>query len=411
MKNVECRNKRAGRGAGLARAIRHSSFVILLGLFCALLPAKGFGQSSNRWLFVFNTSSAMRDRAKGVQAVTQDLLTTAMHGNIRQGDSIGIWTFDAKLNAEEAPLQNWHADTAIGVVQNTLRFVSSHPYKNSAAFGDVLTNMLRVIKMSDVITVILISDGSESFKGTPSDAQLNTFYKKNYSPQKRAHMPVVTVLRGENGRITTNTVNLAPWPVDIPPVPVQIVTKAAPAKAAPAKPVPPPVVPSLVIIGKKAQSTTNVPLDLPDHSGDLPDSMVTQTKPAEVPAPVLAPAPEPAPAPKVEEKTVAPPVAVVEPKAPVAPMVETPKPTAPAEAQAATDASSNQSPAKVDATQPGAETAVSVPSKSLFSARNIAIVSVAFTVLVCGLLFISARNSRRASRASLITRSLDREDK
>jgi hypothetical protein len=394
MKNEECRNKTTGRVAG---AIRHLLFVILLGVLCLLFPAKSFGQSSNRWLFVFNTSVAMRDRTKGTEAVTQDLLTTAMHGNIHAGDSIGIWTYDKILRADEAPLQTWSPEAAGAIAQKTMRFLSYHPYENSVVFNDVLTNMLRVIEMSDFITVILISDGNDSFKGTPFDAQINGIYKANYKSQKKAKMPVMTVLRGEKGIITTNTVSLAPWPVDLPLVPVQILAKVVPPKPAPPPP-PAPVVPSLIIIGKKAQSTTNVPTDLPDHSGDMPTPVVTEPKPAEI----AAPKPEPAPAPKVEEKPIPPP-----------PVAETAQPTAPAEAQVASVPASNESPATVAApsTPPGAETAASVPSKSLFTARNIAIASVTFTVIVCGLLFMSARNARKASRASLITRSLDREDK
>jgi len=394
MKNVECRNKTTGRVAG---AIRHLLFVILLGIFCVSIPAKGFGQSSNRWLFVFNTSVAMRDRTKATETVTYDLLSTAMHGNIHAGDSIGIWTYDKILSADEAPLQTWSPEAARAIAQKTMRFLSYHPYENSVAFNDVLTNMLRVIETSDFITVILISDGNDSFKGTPFDAQINGIYKANYKSQKKTKMPVMTVLRGENGIITTNTVSLAPWPVDIPLVPVQILAKVVPAKPAPTPP-PAPVVPSLIMIGKKAQSTTNVPTDLPDHSGDMPGSGVVAPKPAEVPQ--LPP--EPVPAPKVEEKPISTP-----------PVAESPQPTAPAEAQVTSVSASSESLATVapPSTPPGVETAATVPPKSFFTARNIAIVSVAFTVIVCGLLFMSARNARKASRVSLITRSLDREEK
>jgi hypothetical protein len=397
MKNVECRNRTAERAANATLAIRHLLFVILLGVLCLLIPAKGFGQSSNRWLFVFNTSVAMRDRTKATETITYDLLSTAMHGNIHAGDSIGIWTYDKVLRADEAPLQTWSPEDARAIAQKTMRFLSYHPYENSVAFNDVLTNMLRVIEMSDFITVILISDGNDSFKGTPFDAQINGIYKANYKSQKKAKMPVMTVLRGEKGIITTNTVSLAPWPVDIPLVPVQILAKVVPPKPAPTPP-PAPVVPSLIMIGKKAQSTTNVPTDLPDHSGDMPTPVVTEPKPAEIPAPK----PEPAPAPKVEEKPI-----------PAPPVVETPQPTAPTEAPGARASASNAPPVQMATppSQPGVETAASVPSKNLFTARNIAIASVAFTVIVCGLLFMSARNARKAARVRLITRSLDREEK
>jgi hypothetical protein len=256
--------------------------------------------------------------------------------------------------------------------------------------------------MSDFITIILVSDGNDAVRGTPIDTQLQTYYKNNYQLEKKARMPIVTVFRGEKGNITTNTVTLAPWPVDIPVVPPPIVAKTVRAKPAPTPP-PAPVVPSMIVIGKKVEMTTNVPLDLPDHSGDMPTPIIAMPKPTEVPAAK--------PEPKVE--TAAPPAAVVEPKPAVAPVAETPKPEPQPETPSASAVVSNATPVKVAAppAQPPVETAVTTSQTNLFSARNIAIVSIAFTAIVCGLLIMSARNARKASRVSLITRSLDREDK
>src|SRR4051812_30724172 len=116
MKKMDSKNE-TRHARGLYRSVGHSLFVIFLGILCLFLPAKVFAQSSNRWLFVFNTSASMKDRVQGIQAVTHDLLTTAMHGNIRSGDTIGIWTFNNNLHADEAPLQTWHPDTAPSIAQ------------------------------------------------------------------------------------------------------------------------------------------------------------------------------------------------------------------------------------------------------------------------------------------------------
>jgi hypothetical protein len=298
MKNVDKIGEKTP-STPVRRAIRHSLFVGL-GLLCLLLPAKSFAQSSNRWLFVFNTSASMRDRVRGMERVTYDLLTTAMHGNLRAGDTIGIWTFNNQLNAEEAPLQEWSPETSQTILQDTMQFLDKHPYEKSVAFDDVLTNMLRVIKTSDLITVILISDGTDPIKGTPFDAQLASFYKANYQPQKKAKMPLVTLFRGHKGTITTNTLALAPWPLDIPAVPPPVVVKAVVQKPVPV--VPPKPVPSLVMIGKKAETTFNPPTDLPDQVEQV--TLPPVVEPAPVAAkPEVAP-PAPIPAPKLEEKSV-----------------------------------------------------------------------------------------------------------
>lgn len=388
-------NAKISRSTRVFRALRHSSFVIFLGMVCLLLPARASAQSSNRWLLIFNTSALMRDRTQAVEGITQDLLATGMHGTIRPGDTIGIWTFNTELHADEAPLQTWYPNTAPAIAQNTLAFVHQHRYEKSAVFDDVLVNMLRVIKMSDVITVILISDGTDPIKGTPIDAQLSAFYKTNYQAQRKARLPIVTVFHGEKGSLTTNTVALGSWPVDIPAVPPPPVVKVVAQK--PAIVAPPKPVPSLVIIGSKAETTFNPPTDLPEHVDQPTLPAVVEQKPVETKAEVPA-----ATTPEEKPKSVAAPVAPAPAPAVVA---EPPKAVQLVGPIAATAPVTNEPPAAP------VQTAVVVPEKNLLSVRNIAIVSVVFTILVCVLLLLVARNARNASRASLITRSLDRERK
>jgi hypothetical protein len=397
-------NDKILRSTRVFRAIRYWLFVIFFGMVSVLLPAKASAQSSNRWLFIFNTSASMRDRTQGIEGITQDLLMTAMHGTIRPGDTIGIWTFNNELHADEAPLQTWYPNTAPAIAQDTVQFLHQHRYEKSAGFGDVLTNMLRVIKMSDVITVILISDGNDPIKGTPFDAQLSAFYRTNYQSQKKAHTPIVTVFRGEKGNITTNTVAIASWPVEIPVVPPPPIVKAVAQK--PAAIAPPKPVPSLVIIGSKAETTFNPPADLPEHVDQPTPPAAVEQKPVETKAEVPVTAPEP----KLEEKPK--PVAATPVPTPT-PVVaaEPPKPVQPAAPIAATVPVTNEPAATVAEPAAPAQTAVVAPERNLFTVRNITIVSVAFTVLVCVLLLLIARNARNTPRASLITRSLDRERK
>jgi hypothetical protein len=388
MMTVKGRNKTSSSHSGLARAIRHSAFVILLSVACLLFPTKTFAQSSNRWLFVFNTSSAMRDRVDGTERVIQDLLTTAIHGNLRSGDTIGIWTYDSALRADEAPLLTWDPASARPILQHMQMFLSQHHYEKTAAFGNVLTNMLRVINDSDVVTVILISDGNDPISGTPFDAKLTAFYKENYRAQKKAHMPVVTVFRGEHGKLTANTMSLAPWPADIPAVPPPAIAKVAPKPPEAPKPPPPPVVPPLIIVGKKIETPAQYTA-----------TVAAEEKAAEIKAETPPPAPEPVVAPKVEEN----------PASPVTPVVETPKPTV--ETQVTNTPAVNAAADSTNQIASSQPERYSATASTLFSGRNLGIASAAFAVIVCGLLILTARRARSQSQASLITRSLDQEGK
>jgi hypothetical protein len=399
--------------------MRQSSFVILF--LCLLLPATGFTQSSNRWLLVFDTSFAMRDRAKAVQDVTMDLFATGMHGNMRAGDTIGVWTFNDKLHPGAIPLQIWSPETSQALARGMMQFLSGQSYENTAQLDEVTTNINRIVKMSDVITIILVSDGSQPIKGTPFDAPINAFYKANFRQQKKEQMPVVTVFRGLRGTLATNTLNLCPWPVDIPTVPAPPVAQEKP------KPAP---VPPLIMIGKKPEAAKppNAPVsEMPPAPAPQTNAVESAATPAvaiqnntapkaEVPAP--APVPQ-AVAPEEKPKPSEPIIANTPPPVPIGPppvqISETPQPVQKSEAVQNTEPQPapvvSQPAAKPPAPeQPPAETATSVPSQGLFSARNIAIVSAAFTVIVCGLLILSARRARR-SHVSLITRSLDRDQK
>lgn len=394
-----------------APSLRRPLLIFLLGILCLVACSTGWAQSANRWLFVFNTSAAMRSRTQNVEAVAADLLSTGMHGEMRPGDTIGIWTYDSELRSDEAPLETWNPGSARTIFGHTLDFINRHRYSGPAAFDDVLANMLRVTKMSDTITIILVSDGSDPVKGTPFDASIDAFYKKNYKAQKDSDMPVVTVFRGEGGKMTAFTDNLAPWPVNIPAVPPpKVVTATAPKSqpaAAPAKPAP--VVPSLVMIGKKSETVLH---PLADYSDESPAPSATEQKSAQTPPPPPAPKPASEERSKVEmdaSANPAPPAVPEHSNAPVA-AVETPKAAEPT--PAATQAAPADKPAAnpIPPAQSNVETGVAPAPHDLFNTRNIAVVLGAFLVIICGLI-LTSRRSRRGSRASLITRSLDREQR
>lgn len=416
MKNVECRNKIGWR------------YFILLAFLGLCFPASTFGQSSNRWLFIFETTSSMRHRTNGVFDETQDLLKSGMHGLIRPGDTIGIWTFNDRL-PESAPLQTWSPQASSKIIHHTLQFLIARQYEKSARMNEMLTNMLNIVDSSPFITVILFTDGEDPIAGTPFDTQINEVYKAGYRQQKKASMPIVTVLRGVAGEITTNTVNMAPWPADIPPVPPPPPPPPPKPRAAAPKPPPPPPVPSLIYNGRKPEPAAPAPESGGENNATpVAPSNTTETNSvvpkAEIPAAPSASVPSESP---VVSAAAAPPPASKSPAAAEAPAGEPSSeahrsvggaanlPAQPVDAPAISQsvaANERGTTPKISDTQPtspaNVATAASAPTENLFSIRNIAIASVAFTVIICGLLLMSARRAR-ASQASLITRSLERE--
>jgi len=309
---------RPGRATFVFLFLAFAGAAFAPGLFAQTSAAKP--GPSNRYLFIVDTSFSMYDRAMGVQTVVRNLLQSGMNGQLRRGDTLGVWTFNEKLYAGRLPLQRWTPEAQQIITLRTLEFLGKQHYEKTTALDDALAEMARVIENSDAITVILISDADEKIKGTPFDAAINAIYSQNYRRQKKAQMPFTTILRAESGTITGYKVNMAPWPLELPPLPPE--TQRAEATAN--KPVevqpkaPAPVVQPLILSGKKTMPSTTASAGnsakaeaappqpapatrVPEKAAETPKPKtepVMVPKPASVPAPTLAtesPAPAIAP--------------------------------------------------------------------------------------------------------------------
>src|SRR5882724_3612268 len=181
---------------------------------------------ANRYLIIVETSHAMKSRADGVLKAMEDLIGSGIGGQLRRGDTIAVWTYNAELHAGLFPLQQWTPETQKTVAVRILSFLKEQPYEKQAVLQKTLMTMDKVIKNSDFITVILISNGDQLMQGTPFDEQINNLYKVWNKEQQKAHMPFVTVLRATRGKITHFTLTSAPWPVDIPPLPSELLIAA-----------------------------------------------------------------------------------------------------------------------------------------------------------------------------------------
>lgn len=268
---------------------------LLLGLF--LFPGTLFGQrphtnappEGNRYLVVVETSRAMQERGNGVLTSLQQLLGSGFQGQLRDGDSIGVWVFNEQLSVGQMPLQVWSKNGAKGVTARVLRFLQEQKCENAGKFDCVEPTLKRVVEHSRFLTVILVSSG-EKIHGTPFDAEINKCYKSWRAQQQQAHMPFITALRAEKGVFVERTVVPVPWKVQLPGRPAELqLAQAAPAKAPvvpkpkPAVPVQPP--PPLIVTGKKTQpallaaTNTVVATSTPSAASEAPHAVALPAKP------------------------------------------------------------------------------------------------------------------------------------
>jgi hypothetical protein len=385
-------------------------------------------------------TKAMQKRAQGTVGTVQQLLTGGMGGQLRTGDSIGLWTYNDELYAGMFPVQQWTPKTHRHIVARILAFLQEQKFEKSADLQKVLPSLEGIIKDSEYITVVLISDGSEKIHGTPYDARINDFYKIWRSEQQNAHMPFVTILRAKAGKFTDFTVNPAQWSLEMPPLPAELQkVEVAQTKPPESKKASPPMAQPLIISGRKPElapgpaptatlplsATPTIPADgvkvtgsptnpvvgeqSPIAQGKLDSSPVTPpveiTKPPETQTSEKGPVQTelssvPAPAPP----TVAPPADVqVAPPNPISPSAAT------TELQTAPTPQS-----KAPALARGSHTSVSqstvtTRSRWLFGGVGLVVLVLISVAVIAGVL-LSTRRAKPVGSASLITRSFDRKD-
>ena len=206
-----------------------SLLVLSLGGLCARPAAGQVAPPSNRYLLIVDVSQAMEARQRGTVKVVEELLKSGMSGQMKPGDTLGVWTFNAELYGGRFPLQHWSSDEQMAITTRLLTFLRGQKCEKLANLTNVLTAMERVIKDSHPITVILVAAGDRPISGTPFDNRINEFCQQWHEQQKAVGMPFVIVLRARDGEIADYSLNTPPWPVQVACFPAETQVTAAPA--------------------------------------------------------------------------------------------------------------------------------------------------------------------------------------
>ncbi len=427
--------------------------------------------ASDRCLLIVETSKAMQRRSDAVLGAVRGLLMSGLNDQLRDGSTLGVWTYNEDLYAGRFPLQTWSSSAREDITQRTLSFLKRQKYEKQANFHKVAPALGGVIKDSELITVVLISSGDHEVRGTPFDDRINAAYRRWGDQQQKARMPFVTVFCARKGQIADYVVNTPPWPVEMPRLPPETnITEVVQAKLVEAvRKAQTSSVPPLIVSGKKPRpeqastpkpeppiakpeapppvtAVTNEPVAVKPPDKTSPPAELAKAEPAPVgpakPAVEASPKPGPAPVevpnpkagevkalePKPVESTPAKSEAAPPPPAPkpapepsaVLPVNTQPVPATPVTngaapaavpsltgAQRATSSPATGAPAPSARPAPGAQTATATPASSLVRGRNMGVGVIVFVVVVGLLLW---RRSRAARGTSLITRSFERKN-
>src|SRR5450756_374030 len=237
-----------------------AAVLLVLGLLAATGALAAPAVIEQRWLFVFDTSSAMKKRLPAIESQIQTLLTKDFAGSLREGDSIGVWTFDEKLAMGKYPLITWDPKRAQLTASNLMTFIHRQSYSGTTSFGMLQPTLDSVIEDSDRLTVVILCDGDGEIQWTPYNDGMNETFKQTRDDRAKLHQPYVIVLRTQMGKYVGATVNFPPLASSVPPFPllpseIKAMQLATPPPVVVAKPSPP--APPLVIVGMHVSSATN----------------------------------------------------------------------------------------------------------------------------------------------------------
>ncbi len=206
----------------ILRAAKVGGVAILLVSLCSASVVAQSGTNppsqAHRYLFIVETSRGMRDRARGVFNELKQALDTGLNGQIQQGDTVGIWTFNENVYQGLFPSQKWSQPTQLAFAVRLPALLEPETYQKRARLEKLLPEMLQTISGNEAITVVLVASGEGTMKGTPFDDQINAAWKEWHDEQEGAKMPIVTVLRARMDEITEWSLTPAPRPIEMPTV-------------------------------------------------------------------------------------------------------------------------------------------------------------------------------------------------
>jgi hypothetical protein len=291
----------------------------VLGCFLAAGHAQT-AAGGGRWLLIFDASSAMKKRLPGTEAALRHFFITRGDGQLEEGDSVGVWTFDQQINAQ-FPTFAWSTELATSALTNLTAFLRQQRYRTESSPAVLETPLNHVVASSQRLTVVLFTDGAREVVGTPYDLGINKTFQDAQAERKKNRLPFAVVMRSQFGKFIGCTVNFPPGELSLPAFP-----PPPPPPPRPVVVIPPPApVPALVIVGTHVSTDTNELVEKPsvEPTTNLTTAVIPVTAPEKPAVPTNVPPTNSVASPGLE--TTNPPAVVTNPP----PVMAEVKPVAP----------------------------------------------------------------------------------
>lgn len=201
----------------MTRVLKVFLIVVAVLMGCAV---PGFTQdgpppAEKRFLIVVDISESMKKTAVAAQKAIEELLVTGMHGQLRDEDTLGVWTYNDQLHTD-FQMQVWSEADKKAIINKTMSYLRLQRYRKKSRFERAMPAMLSVIKSSPCLTVVWVSDGSGKILGTRFDREINGLHGDFKKSLQDSGLPFVTVMAARAGDLFDYSVSSSIGPIRVP---------------------------------------------------------------------------------------------------------------------------------------------------------------------------------------------------
>jgi len=175
--------------------------------------------SSNRFLFVIDTSAGMKPFEKGVQDSLFDMISTGMRGKMTNGDTYGLWLLGGDEIDMSFKMETWREKFKVEMGARTAMHVKEHGYRGKLDMAQSMKDVLAIVRGVGDVTLIFISNGETPLIKTPFDNAINARFQELAPVMKQKKATINTVLAAQDGKLVAWAVNSPDFPVEVPYVP------------------------------------------------------------------------------------------------------------------------------------------------------------------------------------------------
>jgi len=175
--------------------------------------------SGNRYLVLVETSKDMKRQQKVAAETVSGLFLNGFNGRIQANDAVALWTFSSAVETDRMPMRPWDPEQRLDLANQAFRIVKDAKLAKAPDMVEAVEAMKDEVVKAGILTIILVSSGSEPLEGTPLDGSVNSILGRGRESMQEAGRPFVTAFVTRDGRFLNYAVTPGGRPIYIPPLP------------------------------------------------------------------------------------------------------------------------------------------------------------------------------------------------